>query len=59
MEDLLNRLDKWVIRAGVEDIIRSEFSKLLPNRYGVKAGVINDQKGNTAGDFDVIIFNDH
>jgi len=43
---------------GIEDIIREEFSQLLPNRYSVKAGVINDRYGNTAGDFEVVIFNE-
>ena len=42
---------------GVEDIVRQEISKLLPDRYSVDAGVVNDQDGKTAGDYDVLIRN--
>ena len=41
--------------SGVEDIVRQEFSKLLPNRYAINAGVVNDRDGNTAGEFDILI----
>lgn len=40
---------------GVEDIVRQELSKLLPRRYEVDPGVVNDRYGNTAGDFDVLV----
>ena len=40
---------------GVEDIVRQEVSKLMPRRYCVDAGVVNDQKGKTAGDFDIVV----
>ena len=41
--------------SGVEDIIREEFSHLLPQRYSVDAGVVNDRLGNSAGDCDMLI----
>ena len=43
--------------SGVEDIVRQEISKLLPGRYFVDSGVINDHKGRTAGDCDVVVRN--
>ena len=42
---------------GLEDIVRQEISKLLPERYSVDAGVVNDKDGKTAGDCDVLITN--
>ena len=42
---------------GLEDIVRQELSKLLPDRYSVDAGVVNDRDGRTAGDCDVVISN--
>ena len=42
---------------GLEDIVRQELSKLLPSRYSVDAGVVNDKDGKTAGDCDVLIAN--
>ena len=42
---------------GVEDIVRQEISKLLPDRYSVDPGVVNDQDGRTAGDYEVLIRN--
>jgi hypothetical protein len=42
----------------VEEIIRQELGRLLPRRYSVYAGSISDSKGFTAGDCDVIVFND-
>ena len=41
--------------SGVEDIIREELAILLPKRYSVDAGVVNDRLGNTAGDCDILI----
>ena len=41
--------------SGVEDIVREELTNLLPERYSVDAGVVNDRHGNTAGDCDLII----
>ena len=42
---------------GVEDLVRRELSQLLPSRYSVDAGVVNDRDGNTAEDFDLLIHN--
>ena len=41
--------------SGVEDIVREELANLLPERYSVEAGVVNDRDGKTAGDCDLII----
>ena len=41
--------------SGVEDIVREEIASLLPARYSVDAGVVNDRHGNTAGDCDLVI----
>lgn len=51
-------LDNYDSGPGVEDILREEFRNLLPNRYSIRSGVINDRNGKTAGDCDIIIFND-
>lgn len=51
-------VDNFDSGPGVEDIIRDELSQLLPTRYSVRSGVINDRNGNTGGDFDVVVFND-
>lgn len=51
-------IDSFDSGPGVEDIIRDEIRTLLPSRYSVRAGVIDDRDGATAGDFDVVIFND-
>ena len=52
------RVDNFDSGLGMEDIIREELSKLLPKRYSVRKGVLDDRYGKTAGDCDVIIFND-
>ena len=41
--------------SGIEDIVREELANLLPERYTVEAGVVNDRHGKTAGDCDLII----
>lgn len=41
--------------AGVEDIVREELGNLLPKRYLVNAGVVDDREGRTAGDCDILI----
>ena len=41
--------------SGVEDIVREELASLLPRRYSVDAGVLNDRNGNTAGDCDIVV----
>ena len=40
---------------GVEDIVREELANLLPDRYSVECGVVNDRHGQTAGDCDLVI----
>ncbi|HUJ09386.1 MAG TPA: DUF6602 domain-containing protein [Verrucomicrobiae bacterium] len=51
-------VDAYDSGPGTEDIIRDELRQILPTRYAVKAGVINDLTGKTGGDFDVVIFNE-
>jgi hypothetical protein len=51
-------IDNYDSGPGVEDILREELRYLLPSRYSVRSGVINDRRGRTAGDCDIIIFND-
>ena len=41
--------------AGVEDVLREELANLLPGRYSVDAGVVNDRRGRTADDCDMLI----
>ena len=40
---------------GVEDIVRQELSKLLPDRYAIDPGVVNDRDGKTAGECDILV----
>ena len=42
---------------GLEDIVRRELRRLLPSRYDVSPGVLNDASGATVGDCDVLINN--
>jgi hypothetical protein len=51
----LNNFDSG---AGIEEIIRGELGNLLPKRYLVSKGVVSDRNGFTAGDVDVIVFNE-
>lgn len=51
-------IDNYDSGPSVEDILRNELVYLLPNRYSVRSGVINDRHGRTAGDCDIIVFND-
>ena len=39
----------------VEDIVREEVANLLPQRYAVSDGVVNDRCGKTAGDCDLLV----
>ena len=48
-------IDNYDSGPGVEDIVRQELSKLMPSRYCVDAGVVNDRNGKTAGDFDIVV----
>jgi hypothetical protein len=42
----------------IEEVIREELRSLLPNRYAIKAGTIVDATGYSAGDCDLVLFND-
>ena len=42
---------------GLEDFVRQQLSSVLPDRYSVDAGVVNDRDGRTAGDYDIVIRN--
>lgn len=42
----------------VEDVLRAALKELLPRRYSIYAGSVSDSKGFSAGDCDVVIFND-
>ena len=48
-------IHNWDSGSGVEDIVREELANLLPQRYCVEAGVVNDRHGNTAEDCDLLI----
>lgn len=48
-------IDNYDSGLAVQDIVRQELSKLMPHRYSVDAGVVNDQKGKTAGDIDIVV----
>jgi hypothetical protein len=41
-----------------ENLVREEFHRLLPQRYAVTSGRLLDRYGKTAGNCDVVIFND-
>ena len=48
-------IDNFDAGPSVEDIVREEFVRLLPNRYKVDPGVVNDRDGRTVGDCDLLI----
>ena len=48
-------VDNFDVGPGLEDLVRQELTNLLPDRYSVDAGVVNDCEGRTAGDFDVVV----
>ena len=50
-----SNIDNYDSGLAVEDIVRQELSKLMPRRYCVGAGVVNDQNGNTSGDIDIVV----
>lgn len=50
-------IDNFDSGPGFEDILREEVGRLLPDRYSVKAGVVSDCEGRSAGDCDVVIYN--
>ena len=48
-------VDNFDSGPGLEDLVRQELEQLLPDRYSVDAGVVNDSRGLTAGECDVVI----
>ena len=50
-------IDNFDSGSGLEDIVRRQLSELLPSRYSVDAGVVNDRNGLTAGDYEILIRN--
>ena len=48
-------VDNFDSGLGLEELVRQELSNLLPDRYSVDAGVVNDCEGRTAGDYDVVV----
>lgn len=51
----LNNYDSGV---AIEELLKEELATILPKRYSIHSGIINDKDGRTAGDCDIIIFND-
>lgn len=41
-----------------ESLVRQEFNRLLPRRYAVTTGRLLDRDGKTAGNCDLVVFND-
>lgn len=50
-------IDSFDSGAGLEDVVRQELRRLLPTRYDISPGVVNDAGGRTVGDCDVVISN--
>ena len=48
-------VDNFDSGPGLEDLVRQELSRLLPDRYSVDAGVVNDREGRTAGDYEIVV----
>lgn len=51
-------IDNFDSGPGLEDMVREELARILPTRYAVRSGVVSDSAGRTAGDCDVILFNE-
>src|SRR4051794_38553514 len=47
-------IDNFDSGPGFEDILREEMARLLPDRFSVRAGVVSDSEGSSAGDCDVV-----
>jgi hypothetical protein len=41
-----------------EEIVREQLRELLPRRYAIRTGTVVDSEGFTAGDCDLLVFND-
>ena len=48
-------VDNFDSGPGLEDLLRQELTQLLPDRYSVDAGVVNDSRGRTAGECDIVV----
>lgn len=42
----------------LEEIVRAGLQRLLPHRYSVRHGVLVDGRGESAGDCDIVLFNE-
>lgn len=56
--EIAMRAQNWSSGPAIESIFREELGKILPRRYQVTCGTLSDRNGATAGDCDVVIFND-
>lgn len=56
--EIAMRAQNWSSGPAIESIFREELGKLLPRRYQVTCGTLSDRNGLTAGDCDVVVFND-
>lgn len=41
-----------------EELVRDEFRRILPSRYSVRSGTVVDANGYSAGQCDIVVFND-
>jgi hypothetical protein len=51
-------IDNFDSGLGIEDVMRDEIRKILPSRYSIERGVLIDRKGQTGGDYDLLVFNE-
>lgn len=51
----INNFDSGLV---IEKTIRDSIIRLLPGRYKIHKGIINDREGKTSGEHDIVIFND-
>lgn len=56
--EIAMRAQNWSSGSAIESILREELGNLLPRRYQVTCGTLSDRDGFTAGDCDVVVFND-
>ena len=55
--ELTFNIDNFDSGPGVEDIVRRTLAELMPGRYQITSGTLNDCLGRTAGDSEVVVFN--
>jgi len=51
-------IDRYDSGLPFEGIVRAELAKLIPKRYKITDGLVIDRDGKTAGNCDVVIFNE-